>query len=720
MELMSSATESCASQPTRAGSRPYFVGPGAQIEVAGKTLHDPLIYVADCESVRGADASLLCRFRAIAPSQAESPGALGYWPKLNELRPHQVGTYLAWLEDGRRDPGVDIGYVFLYFYGLEWRTLIDGEDIVSVAKEVLRLLGIYGQSRSFRNYATGLVAHLVMTGRLKPTQKLLSRLVDLQAAHIEDSLHMLLVGFLARERQPLPVTWAMSLASQDVRARGSSVAERAPEEFENLFTKGYQHSFGLGVVPTPGNHDTVLSYRAASPSLLPGTQAAAKIMAAHWPTVQGWGAQFTPVVNLWNECVDKLRSFASKVTREGRDSSRAFEALPDELREDKKHPLQSAWDGLLAEFSPTSGVIILPVSRLASLRGIERRPRLTLPQSRELASLAEMLGTPLEPDARYMGRSYDWDGHLAALRLPEEPVLPETPNYYLSTILLRLAVEVARADGQVDADERRVIGEFLGERFALSWNERLRLNGFLEVLLHAGDSLSGLKKTLSSRFSEDQRKAIGKFLLMVASASKGVSAEEVSALERSFKALGIDPGLVSKYLQDQPVSGPTRPVSVSAAVADGGETIPHEGELDLNRIRSLRAETEEVASMLLTAMTSSAPNLEPEEELAAVADTLPPARDPEAAPSAPLPATPTGGLFDELRASLRPLLEEILDRPKWDNADFDALARRHGTTSAAAIEEINGWADEVLGDFLIEEGATLEIHVHLMEQARKA
>ncbi len=708
--------------PRRDASKiaPRFMGVGSVVDLGWVQLRDPLIYVADCDKLWDADASLLCLKRAIGSPRSEPPRALGYWPKLSELQPHQVGNYVAWLAGGRQEPNIDLGYVFLYFYGLERRALVDGEDILPIAQEVVRLMGKYGHSRSFRGYATSLISYMIMLGRLRPTLKLLTRLVGLQGDYIEQPLYTIVLGHLSKERTPLPVEWAIKFAGQDVRAHRSSVASRAPEELGKLFTKRYQERFESGLVPVHGGHEVPLSYRPASPSLLMGTDAAAEIKIARWPALPNWERQFAPVIDLWNECVEELRSFARKVGREGKDSAAAFHALPEELREEAQHPLQSAWDKLLAEFSPQSGVILLPVSKLAELRGIERRARLTISQSRDTAELAEMLGTPLEPDSRYTSKAYAWEEHLAALRLPETPVLPQSPSYLLATMLLRLSVEVGRADGELDLDERRAIAEFLGERFMLTWNERLRINGLMEVILRDDPSLSGLKKVLATQFSKEQREAMGKYLVQIASATKGVSADEVAALERSFKALGIDPDLVAGLLNQQMGVPPRRPVPVAAEVREGVEAIPPPGGLDLDRIRKLRAESDDVARMLLAAMTEAKFD---EEELPQDVEA------PSSTPASAVVASPVGtpnassvvpGKLDGLRASLHALLEEVASRAEWEVKDFDVLARKHGTTRAAAIEEINAWADEVLGDFLIQEGTMIQVSMELMEQARKA
>ena len=49
-------------------------------------------------------------------------------------------------------PFHDIGYAFLFFYGLERRLLVEQQDLSPIVKEVVRLLETYTFSGSFDGY----------------------------------------------------------------------------------------------------------------------------------------------------------------------------------------------------------------------------------------------------------------------------------------------------------------------------------------------------------------------------------------------------------------------------------------------------------------------------------------------------------------------------------------------------------------------------------------
>ncbi len=92
---------------------------------------------------------------------------MGYWPTYLDISAQSRAAYLEWLAGNRDDPDENIGHVFLYFYGLERRLLVDrakrnvdNKELQILFNEIKRLLKIYGKNRSFKNYATNLISHL--------------------------------------------------------------------------------------------------------------------------------------------------------------------------------------------------------------------------------------------------------------------------------------------------------------------------------------------------------------------------------------------------------------------------------------------------------------------------------------------------------------------------------------------------------------------------------
>ena len=68
--------------------------------------------------------SLIDPTLSVSPRGDPDGTTLGYWPSYATLDPRARRTYLEWLVAGRPG-GAPIGYVFLYFYGLERRLIVD-------------------------------------------------------------------------------------------------------------------------------------------------------------------------------------------------------------------------------------------------------------------------------------------------------------------------------------------------------------------------------------------------------------------------------------------------------------------------------------------------------------------------------------------------------------------------------------------------------------------
>ena len=105
-------------------------------------------------------------------SQAADPQErlFGYWPRYDDISPTARRAYLTWLAGGRQDPSADVGYVFLFFYGLERRVLVDAKtdaaaraEVPAIMGEVERLRTIYS-NRSFQSYTKSFLEYVVATG----------------------------------------------------------------------------------------------------------------------------------------------------------------------------------------------------------------------------------------------------------------------------------------------------------------------------------------------------------------------------------------------------------------------------------------------------------------------------------------------------------------------------------------------------------------------------
>src|SRR3982751_1527055 len=244
-----------------AGDR-FWVPAGQSASVAGRQVGGMVYCGSGLPPVSGyrgnVEPALLDPRHPVSWSRPDSEGRLmHYWPSYSTIDPTSRAAYLQWLSSGRRDPSVAIGYVFLFFYGIERRVLVDAQsseqakaEVDGLLAEVERLLGIYGHNGSFHGYA----------GSFLSIAPLLHRPIDRAPLEPPRSWNgwdvplslKIALGAFAAEGKPVPPHWAYSwvLFSPEISLR--TPGRRCPHEFEELFKIRYAEAFsgeGLKVRP---------------------------------------------------------------------------------------------------------------------------------------------------------------------------------------------------------------------------------------------------------------------------------------------------------------------------------------------------------------------------------------------------------------------------------------------------------------------------------------
>jgi hypothetical protein len=115
-------------------------------------------------------STIYAELPAISPSCRNNVEKLSYFPSYSEMNPEQRGMYLQWLYDVTTE--IDIGYVFVYYYGLE-RHLVYGD--FDAAFDEIQLLRRHHYNGSFQSYsASALVHSCLLRKRIDKLQELYS------------------------------------------------------------------------------------------------------------------------------------------------------------------------------------------------------------------------------------------------------------------------------------------------------------------------------------------------------------------------------------------------------------------------------------------------------------------------------------------------------------------------------------------------------------------
>jgi len=694
-------------------------------------LHDPLVYAITGVLSEPFDPSLI-----EAGLPVGSPGTLcaedlPYRQSYRECSPQQRAVYLAWLTGGRQDPSVPVGYVFIYFYGLERRVLVDGQDHNAVVKELLRLLPIYGRSHSFRRYASGLLwmAIWLATDHGGVSVETLKQARSLTASW-DDNVLATALACLWKQSIPLPSSLAYTVAGIDPRCPRSVVTTRHGDKFRKLFRRKYKALFGSGLALQVSKRARSLEYRAAGAALARLQVTNQLLSHRHLPNVLGITKQFKPLVDLWSECIDELKTFDRAQQVSGTEAMTAvtYEALPKELRTGD-HPEFDQWWQLKNQYADEAGWTIAPISAVAQLKGIQGAPTLTKRQCMQLLCTADAIGLGIEPDLRLTGRKYRWDDRVSIFLREEEEKQGEAASYVAAATLLCLGVRIAEADGTIDTRELAYITEHIEEQFDLSPGYTRRLEHLRHLLVTTPSDSADLVRRLQKSLNVEQRRLVGSFLVSIAVLDQAVTEGELRALRQTYRLLDLDPVELDSLLSSGGAASRTDdPVTIQQASPSGrsGEEIQHKAKapacevfaLNMAAVSRIRLETKEVAALLREAMAVTAELDE---------DDLPSARtgpgtdrslgvmiSSQGSTTAVL-EPPVEGAAQELGERFRPFLDAVIASQTWTRQELTAVARQHNIMLNGAIETINEWSQERFGDWLIDDGEPIRINVGLLK-----
>lgn len=98
--------------------------------------------------------------KAVDSENSDKVPKLPYYPSYSQMKPEQRGLYLRWLYDVTKK--IEIGYVFIYYYGLE-RQLIYGD--FDAAFDEIRLLRNFHSNISFQSYSASALVHSCLLRR---------------------------------------------------------------------------------------------------------------------------------------------------------------------------------------------------------------------------------------------------------------------------------------------------------------------------------------------------------------------------------------------------------------------------------------------------------------------------------------------------------------------------------------------------------------------------
>lgn len=690
-------------------SRPDFrwVKPGETVSVAGYTLSDGMLYVGESlAAVNGysMEPALITPSLRVARSNPDRLGqGMHYWPSYDGIPPQCRAAYLDWLATGRRDPNAYIGYVFLFFYGLERRALHDALDSDgakaewgTIRSEVERLLQLYGSNRSFFGYSTSFLGALRVLESSTGSRQLEPPSVTERSYRPPPDL-MVGLGEFSRAGQPIPGEWAFAWAFHTPEINLRTPANRCPNEFRDLFLLRYAQRFGEGMVIKPNKTPLRLNYHAASASF--GGQC--RIPVRDLPDVTALRTPIERLREIVEECTIELEPYSRWLGRNGGQprSLTGLAMLPSAILANLDDPAIKGLRQWLEERVPNQKPALVQAADLLSWWPSLPSAKLGKAESVAIAQLIEKLDYGTEPDVRFGGPVLTREGNIVIFPLDSGAPSAPSAEYAGASLLYHLGVAVAAADEVVEV-EATMLFRHLETALRLDEAERRRLFAHLLYLLDAKPGLSGLKKRVE-QLSLQQRNTVADFLIAVAGADGKITNPEIAALRKAYSLLELNPDDVYSHLHALAASPggvsapPSEPVTIiPPSQREAGYKIPEPpptrpaGEayvLDMRRVEAKIAESAAVSALLAQIFTDEEP----------VASTGFAAASTGSTPSVP-------SAFPGLDPQHSALVAEVLTRDVWSRMDWEDLCGRHGVLADGALETINEAAFDAHGAPLLE------------------
>jgi tellurite resistance protein len=648
---------------------------GKTVTVGGYTIPGGLLYLGHLDLSKSAsEPSVIDPTLPVAGPTSCHERLMSYWPSYGSISPEARAAYLNWLATGKSDPQADIGYVFLYFYGLEKRlfTLPSFDlkitpEVETIRKEIERLAGIYGDRGTFGGYSGSLLDYIEAKNITIPSLETLKDAQELKNAHSRPLTLKVCAGVYAKAGRPLPADWAHCLYSSVTRAALNSVDDSFAELRRDVFTHLYQEHFGEGIAfPNTGSR-IAADHHFGNATLLHSADSRIEFPLTDVTMNQPFMDGILKVGGETDLVLRKYSTFAIDNPEECKSLS-GLGLLPT-----------TSWP---SEIRDTYEIFRSASPKVMTFKELPGYPSSGMALKRlRLASI----GLGMEPDSRLGADLPGPDDFVAIFVASQLEKCNSVSNHFEgAALLLQLASIVASSSDGFSDEEALTILNYMESEIELPEHEKLRLRARLAIYRQAPPSTTRLKKQINA-IAIGTRENIENFLVHVAAADGTVDPGEVRTLEDLFQLLGLEKarlyGAIHKVQTQGRVASTGRKMS-----ATGGGKI----QFDVERIAALRSDSAKISTILDKVFESTE---EP------IKSSLVPKEQ---------------GALLGLDTEHADLLTELLSRPQWTRSEAELLCSERGLMIDGAIERINDAAFERFDSAILEGDDSIDVNCDLV------
>ena len=621
--------------------------------------------------------------------------SLGYWPKYICLSSEARGAYLSWISSGRNKPKTPIGYVFIYFYGLERRVLVDtlknsvtDTEFLELFEEVRRLRSIYGNNRSFSGYSLRLLEVMCLN---RP------ELVSLDDSEVDIRHDSLLFKQRLAECVALGYSIPAELALAWVKAYPEHTlrtpARRCTGEFSDLFKRYYTDKYKDGIIVKPNKTKLKLEYHPAS-----STMRNIEIKQPDLPDPSVLKGPVKKLIAIAEACTDALNAYSRYLGKKGTSPNDvgAILLLPNELLNSDNTPVIRQFQQW-AELKISEAHGLVSISEFWSHTGTPLPERINKKESELIVNLASKAGYGVAPDPRFHHTKPAPDGKWVLFHEGHGQFFEPSRAFNDTGIILRLGAMVAAIDGYIDESEVALLHNLIDHDSKLSPIEKRSLHAYLHWCLHTTPSMNGIKARIG-KLGVKEKNTVSHILISIALADGKVDSTEIKQLEKLYVALGLDKSHVASdihNLSSKKIPGSSvRMPKIKAEQASSASTY---FTLDEEVLALHESETNDVQNLLGAIFVD-------EEE-----------QTPEQKNSVDTPIT-TGK--DALDTQHKVLFDQLSSKGEWPRADVQKVCEALNLMFDGAIEIINDWAYNQVDAPVIDDDDTIYVDQEIVEELK--
>lgn len=663
-----------------------WIQPGQPAQLHGRSYTGGMIYLGS--RMAAVEPTAMSREPSLIDPDLPVHAGLGpdpsYYPAWYSLQPQQRARFLDWLVSGRRDRDAYIGYVFLFFYGLERRVLhdladqIDDPEVEAIITEVRALRVAYGASRSFVSYSTRFLDFVAAKqGQADPELSPVLRRGEMPWAL------RLKLARLAKTGRPLGAIWAWAWLTLSPLAEARTVVRRCADECEALFAIRYRQRFPEGYVLDEASAGLVAAYQPASASFGSLVETGMRVRLLGLTDVASRPEGIRPLVEIYNEVTSELEPFSRWLGRhpQGRAMADVVTLLPDELIDASVHPglrrVAHATRSLLASQSTR----VLDFGELIAAMGRAMDVPVGPASFSRMTEVLHRVGCGIEPDPAF-GVGPPAPGDLCVLfrRPMAAHKVGVSAQFTVAALSLRLAVLVLQSDGPLGAGEVTLLDEQILAMLRLTGADRARLRARVRLYQQVPTSERGLAKILADA-PAGQAQLLGQMLVRLATRRQDASPARIAQLERLFEQMGLDVSALHDQLHDHSLSDPQPAPAPSKA-----ELLSKPAPLLNEELIAARIAETDALSLLLGDIFDSEDEIE-----------------------APHTPSPGAGPLAQLLAALR-------ERSAWPLDEFTQFARDLGLPADGALEQLDDMSWQHAGESLFDSYDPIEVNEEALAQ----